>query len=198
LHAKPYAFSTLTVRPTRLRIAVAGWLVVVLVCGLPVGAAAQSSATGAPFGGAMDDHFRRDAARGEGRPSRAFAFAAQVEAAAAIERVDEQRQARGAPRFAISLRNNSAATIPSVEMLALVVGESGSVTAVQPVPPVKDLKGRRSTRVEHELRGVAFKQTDRLAFVIAKITTADDVWTAPEADLREMAAEAARALFPPR
>jgi len=197
LHTTLHWFSTVAVHRAPGRIAVACWLAV-LVTGGPRVAWAQSSATGAPFGGPMDDHFRRDAARGEGKPSRAFAFAAQVEAAAAIERVDEQRQARGTPRFAISLRNNSAATIPSVEMPAIVVSEGGSVTAVQPVPPVQDLKGRRSTRVEHQLRGVAFNQTDRLAFVIAKITTANEVWTAPEADLREMAVEAALALFPPR
>jgi hypothetical protein len=159
--------------------------------------AAQIGPGGSPVGGAMDDHFRREAARGEGRPSRAFAFAAQVESDVTIERVDEQRQARGGPRFQLTLRNRGALTVPSVEILALVVAESGTVSAVQPMPVIKAFKRGQTKRHDVELRGVLLGQGDRLAFVISRIEWApDDVWSAPESDLREMAAVAAQALFP--
>jgi hypothetical protein len=160
--------------------------------------AAQTGPGGSPIGGAMDDHFRRDAARGEGRPSRAFAFAVEAEAAAVIERVDEQRQLRGNPRFVLTVRNQTAVVVPSVELLAIVVAERGAVTAVQPVPAIIGLRRLDTVRREVELRGVTLGATDHIAFVIAAIERAPgDRWRADEAALREMAVEAARALFPP-
>lgn len=159
--------------------------------------AAQTGPGGSPLGGAMDDHFRRDAARGEGRPSRAFAFAVEAEAAALIERVDEQRQLRGNPRFVLTVRNQTAAAVPTVELLAIVVAEGGAVTAVQPVPAITNLRRRDTVHREVELRGVTLGATDHVAFVIAAVERASgDRWRADEAALRGMAVEAARALFP--
>jgi hypothetical protein len=158
---------------------------------------AQTGPGGSPIGGAMDDHFRRDAARGEGRPSRAFAFAVEAEAAAVIERVDEQRQLRGNPRFVLTVKSQAAATVPAVEVLAIVVAERGAVTAVQPVPAITDLRRGDTVRREVDLRGVTLGPTDHIAFVIAAIERGPgDRWHVDEATLRGMAVEAARALFP--
>jgi hypothetical protein len=176
---------------------VAGLLAAVLLAA--AAAAAQTGPAGAPFGGAMDDHFRRDAARGEGTPSRAFAFAAHLEADVAIERVDEQRQARGGPRFLLTVRNRGEAAVPSLDLLALVVADGGGVTQVVPLPAITALKRGQTKRHEVELRGVSLAPADRLAFVIARIERASgQVWAADAQDLREMAAEAAATLFPRR
>ncbi len=159
--------------------------------------AAQTGPGGSPIGGAMDDHFRRDAARGEGRPSRAFAFAVEAEAAAVIERVDEQRQLRGNPRFVLTVRSQATATVPAVEVVALVIAERGAVTAVQPVPAITGLRRGDTVRREVDVRGVTLGPTDHIAFVIAAIERAPgERWRADEAALREMAVAAARALFP--
>lgn len=159
--------------------------------------AAQTGPGGSPIGGAMDDHFRRDAARGEGRPSRAFAFAVEADAVAVIERVDEQRQPRGNPRFVLTVRSQAAATVPSVEVVALVVAERGAVTAVQRVPAITGLRRGDTVRRDVDLRGVTIGPTDHIAFVIAAIERGPgDRWHVDEAALREMAVEAARALFP--
>lgn len=170
--------------------------VLALVLSLAAGAAqAGQGQRGAPFGGAMDDHFRRDAARGEGLPSRAFAFAAREDAAVVIARVDEQRQLRGTPRFVLNLVNKGAARVPSFEIAVLVVGASGQVRLVQPVPVTKALKAGQTALHEVELRGVTLGSDDRLAFVVAKVD-GEGAWAAPEAELRQMAAEAAMVLFP--
>lgn len=171
--------------------------VAVLLTLMATPGAAQTGPGGSPIGGAMDDHFRRDAARGEGRPSRAFAFAVEAEAAAVIERVDEQRQLRGNPRFVLTVKSQAAATVPAVEVLAIVVAERGAVTAVQPVPAITGLRRGDTVRREVDLRGVTLGPTDHIAFVIAAIERGPgDRWQVDEAALREMAVEAARALFP--
>ena len=165
----------------------------VLLLGLHVPGALAQSGTGAS-GGAMDDHFRRQAAEGIGQPSRAFAFAAEVEGPLVIESVDERRGARGGRAYVVALRNRSAATIASCSVVALVVGARG-VVAVQPLAPLTAIKAGQGRRQEAEVRGVTLGTDDRIAFVIARVERAPaDVWAVDEADLREMAVEAARAL----
>lgn len=158
-------------------------------------AAAQTGPGGAPFGGPMDDHFRRDAARGIGQPSRAFAFAAEVEGAVVIEQVEEQRQARGAPRFTIHVRNRTAEKIAACDILALVVGDQGTVTAKEAVPTLKPLGGRATRRVQAELHGLELRPTDRVGFVIRRVDRGPgDVFIIDDTVLAEMATQAAHAL----
>lgn len=164
-----------------------------LLLGLHVPDASAQGGVGAS-GGAMDDHFRREAAEGIGQPSRAFAFAAEVEGPVVIESVDERRGARGAHTYVVALRNRSSATIASCAVVALVVGARG-VVAVQPLPPLTAVKAGQARRQEAQLRGVTLGADDRIAFVIARVErAAADVWAVDESDLREMAVEAARAL----
>lgn len=166
---------------------------VVLLLGLQVSPVLAQAGAGAS-GGAMDDHFRRQAAEGTGQPSRAFAFAAEVEGPVVIESVDERRGARGSHAYAVALRNRTAAAIASCTVVALVVAERGVVT-VQSLPPLVKIKAGQGRRQETTLPGVMLGADDRIAFVIARVERApDDVWSANEADLREMAVEAARAL----
>ena len=165
----------------------------VLLVGLHVPDALAQSGVGAS-GGAMDDHFRRKTAEGIGQPSRAFAFAAEVEGPIVIESVDERRGARGAHAYVVALRNRAKTTIASCSVVALVVSARG-VVAMQPLPPLTAIKAGQARRLETEVRGVTLGTDDRVAFVIARVERGPaDVWTVDEADLREMAVEAARAL----
>jgi hypothetical protein len=172
---------------------------VVLLFAVHVPPALAQAGTGAS-GGAMDDHFRRQAAEGTGQPSRAFAFAAEADGPVVIERVDERRGSRGAHTYAVALRNRSSATITSCTVVALVV-TGGGVVAVQSLPPLTAFKAGQTRRQETLLQGVALGVDDRVAFVIARVERAPaEVWSADEVDLRSMAVEAARALAgpPPR
>jgi hypothetical protein len=83
------------------------------------------------------------------------------------------------------------ATISSYTIAAVIVRGDGSVTAIQPLPPIKDLRPNQSRRQETRIRVAALSVTDRVVFVPYEIAGDAVTWSASEEDLRVVVKQAA-------
>ena len=138
---------------------------------------------GTPALAQMDDHFRRQPAETGGH-LQAFGVDVYPDGPIAIEQVNQIRQAYGRHRFAVNVKNRSSSPVVSYALVGVVVGSDGSVKAVQPLPPIKNLKPGQSRRQEFDLRSAVLGLSDTLAFAVSEVQSGADAWKVTDADLK--------------
>ncbi len=120
-----------------------------------------------------------------GQSWRVFAVDLSPEGPLAFEGVEDVRQPLPPPAFAVLAKNRSDAPIASYTLAAVVVRSDSSVIAIQPLPPIRNLRPGQSRRQEVRIRVAALSVTDRVAFVQHELPGEDgSAWTPAEEDLR--------------
>ena len=142
----------------------------------------------------VDDRVSREGLE-RNAAKRVFAVDVRRDSPVELYQVEEVRQQLPPHRYAVRARNRSADVLASVAIAAVVVASDGTAKAFQPLPVVKNLKPNQARREEAAIRVAVLGVTDRIAFVVTGVTSADgQSWTASDEELRARVKEAAHLL----
>jgi hypothetical protein len=142
----------------------------------------------------IDDRLLARADQVRGASWRVFGVDVDPTGPLAIDAVEEVRQQRPPPNYAVLATNRSDAPIEAYIVAAVVVTSDGAVKAVQQLPAIKNLRPGQARRQETPVRVAILSVTDRVAFVPFQITRGGETWKVADADLRAAIRQVAQRL----
>lgn len=142
----------------------------------------------------VDDRLLNLAANVNGASWRVFGVDADPTRPVTIAAVQEVKQQRPPSNYAVLATNRSDVPVDAYVVAALVVSSAGDVKAIQELPAIKNLKPGQTRRQETPVRAAVLSVTDRVAFVLYKVTSRGQTWTVSDADMRAAVKKVALAL----
>jgi len=112
----------------------------------------------------------------------------------AIAQVGEVRQHNPPSSWAVHIVNRALLPVASVTIAAAVVDINGDIKAIQPLPPIKNLKPEQSQRRETRVRVTVIAPTDRVVFFVRDVISETGNWRASESHVAEIIKTAAARL----
>ena len=125
---------------------------------------------------------------------RVFAIDAHPAGPVKVTQVAEVRQQNPPSSWALNVTNRGLMPLQSVTMAAAVVDVNGKVKAVQPLPPLKNLKPGQDQRRETKIRVTVIAPTDRVVFFLKELKSELGDWSAVDADVAALIKAAADSL----
>lgn len=142
----------------------------------------------------VDDRLLNLAANVDGASWRVFGVDADPTRPVTIAAVQEVKQQRPPSNYAVLATNRSDVLVDAYVVAALVVSSAGDVKAIQELPAIRNLKPGQTRRQETPVRAAVLSVTDRVAFMLYKVTSRGHTWTVPDADMRAAVKKVALAL----
>ena len=130
----------------------------------------------------------------KGASWRCFSVDSLPEAPVRIIQVGEVRQYNPPSSWSVFVQNGALLPVISVTIAAAVVDVNGNVKAIQPLPPIKNLKPGQTQRRETRIRVTTIAPTDRVVFYLRELTAESGDWKASESDVASHIRSAAQRL----
>jgi hypothetical protein len=130
----------------------------------------------------------------KGASWRCFAIDSLPEAPVRIVQVGEVRQHNPPSTWSVFVQNRALLPVNSVTIDAAVVDVNGSVKAIQPLAPIRNLKPEQMQRRETRIRVAVIAPTDRVVFYLRELISESGDWKALDSDVAELIRTAAQRL----
>ena len=130
----------------------------------------------------------------KGMSWRVFAVDSLPDGPIGVVEVSEVRQHNPPSSWAVRLTNRGLQPVASFTMVAAVVDVAGEIKAIQPLPPIKNLKPRQVQRREMRIRVTVIAPTDRVVFYVRDVISETGNARASESDVAALIKSAAQQL----
>ena len=130
----------------------------------------------------------------KGMSWRVFAVDSLPDGPIGIVEVNEIRQHNPPSSWAVRVSNRDLQPVASFTMVAAVVDVAGEIKAIQPLPPIKNLKPRQVQRREIKIRVTVIAPTDRVVFYVRDVISEGGNARASESDVAALIKSAAQQL----
>lgn len=130
----------------------------------------------------------------KGASWRVFAVDSDTGGPLAITQVEEVRQHNPPSNWGVYVQNRGLMPVTSLTLAAAIVDVGGTIKAIQPLPPIRNLKPGQIQRREMRVRVTVLAPTDRVVFFVRELSSDVGPWKAAETDVAMLIKAAAERL----